>query len=188
MRMSEEQLADYRDRIAWHGEARSDRATLEELVKLHTRTIAFENIDRFSDTLIDLSLDAVVAKLVRGKRGGVCYEQAGLFRDVLETVGFKVSGLMARVKWNVPEGRVNGRTHMALQVDLAEGPVIVDVGFGGQTLTGVLDLVADVEQPTPHGSLPAGPRSGSLATGSAGAREMATDLCLRPSAAVADRL
>ncbi|MDI1263551.1 MAG: arylamine N-acetyltransferase [bacterium] len=149
--MSQEQLADYRDRIDWHCEARPDRATLEELVERHTRTIAFENIDRLTDKLLDLSLDAVVTKLVRGKRGGVCYEQAALFKAVLETVGFEVVGLMARVKWNVPEGHVNGRSHMALRVDLAEGPVIVDVGFCGQTLTGVLDLVSDVEQSTPHG-------------------------------------
>ena len=33
---------------------------------------------------------------------------------------------------------------------MPEGPAIVDVGFGGNTLTGVLALVADVEQTTPH--------------------------------------
>ena len=40
---------------------------------------------------------------------------------------------------------------MLLRVDLPEGPHIVDVGFGVSTLTGVLALVPDAEQATPHG-------------------------------------
>jgi N-hydroxyarylamine O-acetyltransferase len=38
---------------------------------------------------------------------------------------------------------------MLLQVDLDEGPHIVDVGFGGLTLTGVLALEPQREQATP---------------------------------------
>jgi N-hydroxyarylamine O-acetyltransferase len=40
---------------------------------------------------------------------------------------------------------------MLLAVDLGAEPYLVDVGFGGQTLTGVLRLQADVSQTTPHG-------------------------------------
>jgi N-hydroxyarylamine O-acetyltransferase len=39
---------------------------------------------------------------------------------------------------------------MLLRVDLPEGPHVVDVGFGGLTLTGVLALGPTVEQTTPH--------------------------------------
>jgi N-hydroxyarylamine O-acetyltransferase len=39
---------------------------------------------------------------------------------------------------------------MLVRVDLPEGPHLVDVGFGGLTLTGVLALEPDVEQATPH--------------------------------------
>jgi N-hydroxyarylamine O-acetyltransferase len=39
---------------------------------------------------------------------------------------------------------------MWLRVDLPEGPHLVDVGFGGLTLTGVLALEAGAEQDTPH--------------------------------------
>ena len=40
--------------------------------------------------------------------------------------------------------------HMLLHVDLPEGPHVVDVGFGGLTLTVVLALEPEVEQATPH--------------------------------------
>lgn len=39
---------------------------------------------------------------------------------------------------------------MLLRVELPEGPHVVDVGFGGLTLTGVLALEPEVEQATPH--------------------------------------
>jgi N-hydroxyarylamine O-acetyltransferase len=49
-----------------------------------------------------------------------------------------------------PDDTITPRSHMVLRVDLDDGPHIVDVGFGGMTMTGVLRLVADVEQATPH--------------------------------------
>jgi N-hydroxyarylamine O-acetyltransferase len=70
---------------------------------------------------------------------------------VLQAIGFRVTGLAARVLWNQPDDAITARGHMVLRVDgLDGGPHIVDVGFGGMTLTGVLRLVADVEQATPH--------------------------------------
>lgn len=39
---------------------------------------------------------------------------------------------------------------MSDTLDLDAGPHVVDVGFGGMTLTGPLRLVPDVEQATPH--------------------------------------
>jgi N-hydroxyarylamine O-acetyltransferase len=39
---------------------------------------------------------------------------------------------------------------MLLLVHLPEGPVLADVGFGGAVCTGVLDLVPDAAQETPH--------------------------------------
>ena len=87
---------------------------------------------------------------MRDGRGGYCYEQNLLFREVLKTLGFAVTGLAARVLWNVPEGVVLPRTHMLLLIDIDGAPHVADVGFGGQTLTGPLRLEPDVEQATPH--------------------------------------
>ncbi len=43
------------------------------------------------------------------------------------------------------------RTHRLLLVEVA-GRWIADVGFGGQTLTAPIKLLADIPQQTPHGS------------------------------------
>jgi N-hydroxyarylamine O-acetyltransferase len=132
--LSEGDLRAYFERIGFSGEARPDRATLEGLVAAHTGTIPFENLNPFLGLPVPLAPDALVAKLVRQRRGGYCYEQNGLFSHVLETIGFDFTP----------------RTHKLLLVNFAEGLTLADVGFGGAVCTGVLDLVPEVAQPTPH--------------------------------------
>lgn len=144
-------LAAYCRRIGWDGPVAPDRATLEAFALRHPGAIPFENLDPFLGRPVDLSADALVAKLIQRRRGGYCFEQNGLLRLALEATGFEVVPLSARVLWmQPPDAPVPPRTHMLLRVELAEGPVLIDVGFGGAVLTGVLDLVPDVEKPTPH--------------------------------------
>ena len=76
-----------------------------------------------------LDLESLQAKLVRGCRGGYCFEQNTLFAAALERIGFRVTTLAARVRHGAT--RLLPRTHMLLQVDLDEGPYLADVGFGG---------------------------------------------------------
>lgn len=151
MTLTGDVLAAYFDRIGWSGPVTPDRATLEAIAAHHPAAIPFENLDPLLGRPVDLSPDALVAKLIHGGRGGYCFEHNGLLKRVLETIGFRVTGLAARVLWSrPPEAEPAPRTHMLLRVDLAEGPVLIDVGFGGAVTTGVLDLVPDVVQPTPH--------------------------------------
>jgi N-hydroxyarylamine O-acetyltransferase len=128
-------------------------ATLETLRALHlhhAQAIAFENLDPFSGHPVKLDLASLEGKLVHGGRGGYCFEHNLLFSHVLRDLGFRVTGLAARVLWNAPEGAIRSRSHMLLRVDFGTEPYIADVGFGGQTLTGPLQLIKDVVQPTPH--------------------------------------
>jgi N-hydroxyarylamine O-acetyltransferase len=128
-------------------------ATLETLRALHlhhVQAIAFENLDPLSGHTVKLDLPSLEDKLVRGERGGYCYEHNLLFSHILRELGFRVTGLAARVLWNAPEDAIRARSHMLLRVDFGSEPYIADVGFGGQTLTGPLHLVTDVVQPTPH--------------------------------------
>lgn len=128
-----------------------DLAALRAIVGAHTRSIAFENISSFTGRDVDITPAAVAAKLVDGRRGGYCFEQNTLLRGVLDELGYRTTGLSARVVWGSPvDAPTAPLTHMLLRVDLPEGPHVVDVGFGGQTLTGVLALEPDVEQATPH--------------------------------------
>ena len=87
---------------------------------------------------------------MRERRGGYCFEHNLLFKAALDALGFRVAGLAARVVWNLPDGVTLPRTHMLLRVAIDGQDYIADVGFGGQTLTGPIRLIAGVEQATPH--------------------------------------
>jgi N-hydroxyarylamine O-acetyltransferase len=121
--------------------------TLPALVAAHAAAIPFENLDPLMGATPRLDLPGLEQKLVHGGRGGWCFEHNLLLAHALEALGFTVKRLAARVIWNQPPGAVTARTHMLLLVD---GRQIVDVGFGGLTLTGVLDLASQDPQPTPH--------------------------------------
>ena len=156
-------LDHYLNRIGWDsspvspqsGKSPAARAILVEIVAKHAGSIAFENLDPFLHLPVNTSEADVIDKLVTRKRGGYCFEQNILLKSVLTALGFSVEPVMARVVWANPNPAENARSHMALKVELIENgdvaPVIVDVGFGGNVLTGVLDLISDVPQSTPHG-------------------------------------
>lgn len=143
-------LDAYLRRIGHDRPVAPDPATLQALVFRHACTIPFENLDPLLGRAPLLDLESLQRKLVAGGRGGYCFEQNLLLRQALLAIGFRVTAHAARVLWGQPEDHVGARSHMLLRVDLDDGPRIVDVGFGGQTLTGVLRLEPGIEQPTPH--------------------------------------
>jgi N-hydroxyarylamine O-acetyltransferase len=99
---------------------------------------------------VRLDLAALQHKLVQSGRGGYCFEQNLLLLAVLHALGFQVTGLAARVRWNVPDEVVTARGHMLLRVEIDGQTYLADVGFGGLTLTAPLALMIDLAQPTPH--------------------------------------
>jgi arylamine N-acetyltransferase len=150
-RATDTRLAAYLDRIGRPAVTGPDLPTLRRVVAAHAQSIAFENLDAFTGREVALDPDALSAKLVHGGRGGWCFEQNLLLRGALDAVGYRTTSLAARVLWSRPaEAPPSPRSHMLLRVDLPEGPHLVDVGFGGLTLTGVLALEPEVEQATPH--------------------------------------
>jgi len=143
-------LDAYLRRIGWSGAIAPDLASLQSLAARHTAAIAFENLNPFLGLPVSLDIGAVQSKIVGEGRGGYCFEQNRLFAEALRRIGFEVSELAARVLWNQPEDAITSRSHMLLRVELADASWLVDVGFGGQTPTGALKLIADIEQATPH--------------------------------------
>jgi N-hydroxyarylamine O-acetyltransferase len=153
----------YFSRIGYAGARTPTLETLTGILLRHPQTIAFENLDALLRRPIGLDPEALEKKLVRGGRGGWCFEQNLLLRDVLQTLGFQVTGLAARAMWNAPDGVVRARSHMLLKIEGVEGGTyIADVGFGGLTLTAPLRLVTDLEQPTPHETFRLVRREGDL--------------------------
>jgi N-hydroxyarylamine O-acetyltransferase len=143
-------LDAYFRRIGYAGLREPTLDTLAALHLRHAQAIAFENLNPWIGWPVPLDAASLERKLVRDGRGGYCFEQNLLFRHVLKALGFRVTGLGARVLWNLPEDAIVARSHMLLRVDLAEGAYIADVGFGALTLTAPLRLETDIEQMTPH--------------------------------------
>jgi len=133
-------LGAYFSRIGYLGVRTPALETLERIIARHTEAIPFENLNPLLRWPVRLDPASLEEKMVRGGRGGYCFEQNLLLKSALNALGYRVTGLAARVLWNVPEGAITPRTHMLLRVDMGERPFIVDVGFGGLTLTGVLRL------------------------------------------------
>jgi N-hydroxyarylamine O-acetyltransferase len=143
-------LDAYFERIGYDGERTPTLATLQAIHLRHASTIPFENLTPFLRQPVRLDLASLQHKLVQSGRGGYCFEQNLLLHAVLRALGFQVTGLAARVRWNVPDEVVTARGHMLLRVELDGQIYLADVGFGGLTLTAPLALVLDRVQSTPH--------------------------------------
>ncbi|WP_326836919.1 arylamine N-acetyltransferase [Amycolatopsis rhabdoformis] len=140
---------EYLRRIGAERPAHADLASLRELQRRHLESVPFENLGRYLGEEIDLTEAGVLEKIVRQRRGGLCYELNGAFALLLEDVGFDVHLLAGRVtrgagEWGPPFD------HLALRVDLDE-PWLVDVGFGRFSLR-PLRLGTAEPQPDPLGS------------------------------------
>ncbi|MCV7027911.1 arylamine N-acetyltransferase family protein [Mycobacterium sherrisii] len=147
-------LAGYFDRVDYRGPAEPTLEVLQDLMTAHTRTIPFENLDPLLGVPVgDLGPAALFDKLVTRRRGGYCYEQNGLMGYVLAELGFRVRRLAGRVVWMLaPDAPVPAMTHTALAVTFpgSQGSYLVDVGFGGQTLTSPIRFETGTVQQTTH--------------------------------------
>src|ERR1700721_1849966 len=99
-------LDAYFSRIGYSGGRLPTLETLRNIHLSHTETIPFENLNPLLGWPVHLDAASLQQKLIDDRRGGYCYEQNQLFRHAPEAVGFKVTGLAARVSWNTPEGVV----------------------------------------------------------------------------------
>ena len=133
-------LDAYLDRIGRPAVGGADLATLSALHLAHVTSIPFENLDVLWRRGIALDAASLQSKLVRGGRGGYCFEQNALFALALEALGFDVVPLAARVRYRAT--RLLPRTHQLLLVTIGGERHIADVGFGGNTLLAPLPLVA----------------------------------------------
>jgi len=140
----------YLERIGVRTPVAPSLQTLHAITAAHVAAIPFENLDPFLGISPSLDIASVQRKLVRDGRGGYCFEQNRLLSEALRATGFQATDLAARVLWGQPEGAITARTHMLLRVEAEGKSWLADCGFGGNTPTGPLELVPDIEQATPH--------------------------------------
>lgn len=147
-------LTAYFDRIGYQGSASADSDTLRSIVAAHGRSIPFENLDPLLGIPVaDLSAEALADKLITRGRGGYCYEHNGLLGHALDALGYGVDRLAGRVVWmKEPDAPLPALTHNVLAVTVPgeAGRFLVDVGFGGQTLSSPIRLQTGAVQQTRH--------------------------------------
>jgi N-hydroxyarylamine O-acetyltransferase len=122
--------------------------TLRGLHRAHALAIPFENLDILLGRPIRLDLESLQGKLVRGRRGGYCFEHNTLFAAALEALGLQVTTLAARVRMG--RSGPTSRTHMILEVEAAGERWLADVGFGGAGLLDPLPFAS--EEPVRQGA------------------------------------
>ncbi|MFJ9863760.1 arylamine N-acetyltransferase [Streptomyces sp. NPDC101165] len=125
-------LDAYLERIGWEGGRRADLSTLRGVHLAHALSLPFENLDPLSGRAPSLAPGDLMAKIVRGRRGGYCYEHNTLLRLALEALGFGVTVLAGRVVLGAEKLESRPRTHMTLRVEVSgePRPYLADVGFG----------------------------------------------------------
>ncbi len=123
-------MDEYCSRIGVSTPGRPCQDVLAELQFAQLQSIPFENFDILLGRGIDLDPAAQVDKLLRGRRGGYCFELNGLFLRALQAAGFEARPLLARVHLH---GEPTGRSHQVTGVTLAGRTWLVDTGFGSRT-------------------------------------------------------
>ena len=112
----------------------SSLQTLQALHEAHLLAVPFENLSIHYGQPIILREDALFNKIVRGRRGGFCYELNGLFAWLLHQLGFNVTLLSAEVA-NDAGGFSPPFDHLTLLVRRVDGADwLADVGFGDSFL------------------------------------------------------
>ena len=144
-----DQVTAYLARIGAERPARADGESLRELHLRHLRAVPFENLSIHLGEPIVLEPDALLDKVVGRRRGGFCYELNGLFAELLEALGYRVTRLAARVHGEGGFGPLFD--HLALRVVDADGVEwLADVGFGRHT-DHPLRFALGVDQQDPTG-------------------------------------
>lgn len=143
----------YFRRIGYRGSRTPTVAVLHALTAAHAGAIPFENLDVLLQRPVELAPEALFHKLVEARRGGYCFEQNGLFMEVLARLGFEVHPMAARVRLgSVDRSIVAPCTHAFLHVRIDGESWLTDVGVGSASLTCALRWQENVEQHTPHES------------------------------------
>lgn len=136
-------LDAYLARIGYEGERAPTAAALRELHARHAAAFAFENLEIVLGRPVPLDVKSLQDKMVGRRRGGYCYEQNLLYAAALDRLGFRVSGLGARIRMG--ETKIRPVTHALLKVRLDGEDWITDVGFGGEALLEPVPLRDGVE-------------------------------------------
>ena len=124
----------YLRRIAYTGSREPTLDALTALQLAHLVSVPFENLHVFRRRGVRVDVGWSYAKVVEQRRGGWCFELNGCFSELLRRLGYSVDLLSSRVYQPSSGGLSPEFDHLALLVHTAEGPYLVDVGWGDSVL------------------------------------------------------
>lgn len=111
--------------------ARTGASADDDLATIHRAqlaTVPFENLDVMLGRGVSVELPDIAAKILRGGRGGYCYEHALLLGAALEQLGYEVERRLARI--GDPAVQPRPRSHLVLLVQRDGQTWLADTGFG----------------------------------------------------------
>jgi arylamine N-acetyltransferase len=141
-------LAAYFGRIGYAGAAAPTLANIAAVHAHHTRAIPFENLSPATGAPVDITDEGIEGVLVARRRGGYCFQHAGLLSRALAAMGARgVENHLGRVYWGREPGTgAPARTHQATVVEAEGARYLVDAGFGGFNPSGLLPLGLAAEE------------------------------------------
>ena len=142
--LTQKQMRRYLQRIDYHGSLEQEISILSVLQWSHLTHIPYENLNILAGIPLLLKPQDLFQKIVASHRGGYCFELQGLFKELLETLGFFVVQYAARF---LDEGTaVQMRRHHVLVVTLGGRRYLVDVGVRNEAPRKALHLICDEVQ------------------------------------------
>lgn len=112
--------------------AASDFEKLNFLISEHLNRFSFNNVEVLGKgNILNLESSHLQDKILVQKGGGYCFEQNGLFFDLLKEQGFDAESKLARVVYNRDIDAP--KTHRFTLVRIESLTYLVDVGFGPYT-------------------------------------------------------
>ena len=124
------EIEKYLERIGYKGSIKPTIGLLNALQKKHLLNIPFENLDIHYKIPIDLNLANIFEKVVIKRRGGFCYELNGIFHELLNSIGFNVKMVSARVFNQEQQIFSPEFDHLAIIAKIDSIDYLADVGFG----------------------------------------------------------
>ena len=115
----------------------------------HLQAIPYELIDIHLKIKTDLSPESIVNKMIKSGRGGLCYEHNILLMHVLRALGFNVTPLAARNRWQKPIDIITSPGHMVLNVKIDGTMWMCDAGYSSFGAAIPLEIQTDREQTSP---------------------------------------
>lgn len=132
-------LESYARRIGYGGRPEPTIDCVSALMRHQLFAVPFENLDVQAGKIVSLVPEDIADKILRGRRGGYCYEVNGLFAMALDALRIPYRFVAARPMF-YPVRRP--RTHMAIVAEIEGALWLCDLGFGSYGIRAPIDLAA----------------------------------------------